>query len=136
MTTVDSTVLRADQTIWTADGYVTPLIAALAATLADVAVSSSGALLIAGQVVGTLDDATLAAVGVLPLNGTATITLGDLLVSASGTLAITGSVSVTLADLIAAIETEMQSTIDPDRIIEIGRRIRVAAIGIASRTVH
>ncbi len=114
MTTADSTLLLADQTIWTADGYVTPLSGAAAITLADVAASAAGALLIAGQAAATLDDATLAAAGELPIRGEAAITLGD---------------------LVALGTAEKYVTIDLDRIIEIDRAYRWVAIGAASRNV-
>lgn len=44
MTTADSTLLLADQTIWTADGYVTPLSGAAAITLADVSALAASQL--------------------------------------------------------------------------------------------
>lgn len=124
MTTADSTLLLADQTIWTADGYVTPLSGAAAITLADVAASAAGALLIAGQAAATLDDATLAAAGALPIRAAA---------------------AITLADVSALAASQLADDIDMDRIIsmEIPRRLvamsiasRNAAIGLARRTVH
>ena len=71
----------------------------LAVTLDDAALSSTGAVAIAGQVPVVLDAAVLSATGALAISGTSSITLDDVSLAATGALGISGTEGTLLDDV-------------------------------------
>jgi hypothetical protein len=71
----------------------------LAVTLDDAALSSTGAVAIAGQAPVVLDAAVLSATGALAISGTSSITLDDVSLAATGALGIAGTEGTLLDDV-------------------------------------
>ena len=96
-----NTITLADITL-SATGKLT-IAGTLSATLGDVTLSGTGAFTIVGSLSATLDDVTLSATSTVLITGSLSATLGDVTLSADstsgGATGITGSLSTTLDDV-------------------------------------
>lgn len=110
----------------------------LSATLANVTLSSQGALAIAGVTNATLAAVTLSSQGALAISGTASVTLGDVTLVSASALAITGTLAITLADVTAsgagavAITGTESSTLDNVTLLATGA---LSIVGTMSATL-